>query len=219
VTPPYKYAAIDDIGNTAVSPLVDPRSGEFVGSTLIDFATTDMYRILNGSSASIFGVIAEGSDTSNLVSNITENPSSILSEFLPYDDPDSTNVERFEAIMTNMKAGGRDSGSLMRIDENGNSQKIFYSYFPVMYRKLNPVQPDNFTRGAQVSNIVLYSLIVAEEKENLDTKFNTLSEGIQNDLRKANVIFLVVTTIITLICILLTARVSFFFWSTCFSFF
>jgi hypothetical protein len=211
VTPPYEYAGRDAIGNTAVSPLVDPRSGEFVGSALIDFATTEIHGILNRSSAGIFGVvIAEGSDASNIVFSSLEKPASLVNKFLPFDDPDSTNVKRFEALVADMKAGRRESGSLTRFDKNRNSQQIFYSFSPIMYRELKPVQPDDSTRGAKASNVVLYSLVVAEEHEHLDAKFNSLREGIQDELRKANVIFLVVTTIITVVCILVTARVSSF---------
>ncbi|KAG7351000.1 Cache domain containing protein [Nitzschia inconspicua] len=209
VTPPYKYATADDIGNTAVSSLLDPNSGDFVGTTLIDFSTNEIYQFLNRSSAGFYAVVtAKGTDQSNLVSNMSGNPESVVSGFLAYDEADSNNVRRFEDVLAEMKTGGKKSGSLTRTNEDGRTQNLFYSYCPVIFRELKPIQPGDFTRGVELSHVALYSLILAEVEEHLHSKFDAVSYGIQSDLKLTNVIFLVVTAVITLICILVTARIS-----------
>jgi hypothetical protein len=142
------------------------------------------------------------------VSNFGKKPEGVVSAFLPFDKADSRNAMQFEEILIDMKRGGSENGTLTRLDKDGNNQNIFYSYSPVLYRELKPIRPDNFTRGAEASQVVLYSLIVAETENHLYEKFTDVSSDIQSDLSRSNAIFLVVTAIITLICIFVTARVS-----------
>ncbi|KAL3919467.1 MAG: hypothetical protein SGILL_003738, partial [Bacillariaceae sp.] len=211
VTAPYKFATVDTVGNTAVSPLVDPTTGEFVGNTLVDFSTTEMYEILDDSDADIFAVIISsvGPDAFELVShsfNTEATPETAYDVVLPYNSKNSTAEAEFKTILDQMNSGGRGSGSLIRIDKNGVEETLYYSFAPIVFREVTPVMPSDFSRGAIAKEGVLYSLIMAKTEDELFAEFVAVSEQIQEQLKRTNIIYLVVTAIITLLCMFFTAR-------------
>jgi hypothetical protein len=212
VTAPYTYATVDTVGNTAVSPLIDPETGQFVGAAAVDFTTSNIYRVLDNSDAETYAlIISGGPDALKLVSHSpTEegNPNSIFDVFFPSDKMNSSYAESFQSILDRMNSGGRGFGSFSRMDHSGSEETLWYSFAPIVFREATPVLPSDFSRGALANERVLYSLIVVKSQEELYAEFKAVSEEIQNQLTRTNIIYLVVTAFITLICMFITARVS-----------
>ncbi|KAL3915878.1 MAG: hypothetical protein SGILL_005439 [Bacillariaceae sp.] len=211
VTAPYTFATVDTVGSTAVAPLVDPVSGEYVGSTAVDFTTAELYQALENANAETFAVIIpDGANALRLVAHSSgaadETPKSIFDVVLPYDLINATNMENFKSVLEQMNSGKRGSGSFSRTDATGGEETLFYAFAPILFRELAPVQPSDFSRGAVARERVLYSLIVAKREEELYSEFNAVSDDIAKQLTRTNIIYLVVTTIITLVCMFVTAR-------------
>ena len=128
---------------------------------------------------------------------------------MPYDHPDWSNREYFSTIVDDMDKGGEGDGcNLMRTNEYGIQEEYCYVYLPVYIRELNPVQPDDYTRGVDYSKEFLYSMIMLERKENLLSEFNERRDDIKRKLDRSFIVYIFTTIFVTLICIVVTATVS-----------
>ena len=212
VSPPYTYATVTDIGSTAASALIDPRSGVYVGCALITFSTTEMYNIVDNSTSDMYAIASpEAAYDSNIIASSTgigQGTGGVVDVFFPYDPRNSTNRKAFTKVVENMSKGASGKGSTFRMAEDGTEEKIWYVYHPINIRELEPVMPDDFTRGVEASEDLLYSMIVGRKDNTFYSEFNDVEGEIKEDLSKISIIYLISTSIVTLICVIVTARVS-----------
>ena len=212
ISPPYKFAASTDIGNSAASPLVDPKSGEFVGNTLIDFTTSELSKFV--SKAEFYAVIMPNTtDGQNVVASSAfeddTTPESIFEMLMPYDDADSTNAQYFSEIIRDMENKGTGADcTLYRTNEQDVQQQFCYVYEPIYNRALRPVKPDDFSRGALHSTEFLYSIIMFQEVNVVSSEYMKRSDDIDRALHRTAVIYFLTTVLTTLIFIIVTAKVS-----------
>jgi len=215
ISPPYRSATVDDIGSTAVSPLIDPKSGEFVGNTLIDFTTSEISKIFDKSKIQNYAVILpNATDGQNVVFSsffIDEStPKSIYDLLAPHDPLNSTNSKRLAEIIQDMENKGTGTSCHLNItDSNGVQQQFCYVYKPIFHRELRPVQPDDFGRGAVQSTEFLYSIIMFQEYSSVSSEFRKRSDDIQRMLQRTFIVYTLTTFLTTLICIIVTATISF----------
>jgi hypothetical protein len=215
ITPPYRYATDDDIGNTAVSPLIDPKSGEFVGNTLIDFKTSEIANVIDKSTIKFYAVILPNATDGQHVILSSEStdestPRSIHEVLAPNDPPGTPNHDRFEEIFQGMEnEGSGENCNLYRKDQNGVNHEFCYAYKPIFITELRPVQPDDFRRGAVHSTEFLYSIIMFQEVKDLTSEFMKRSDDIDRLLQRTYIIYMLYTGLTALIFIFVTATVSF----------
>lgn len=215
ITPPYKHANGEDIGNTAASPLIDPNSGEFVGNTLIDFKTSEIARVVDKSNVKFYAVILPNATDREYVIHSSEftdpsTPEMIHNVLAPYDLPGTSNHDRLEEIVQGMETeGSGENCNLYRTDQNGVEHEFCYAYKPIFITELRPVQPDDFSRGAVHSTKFLYSIIMFREVKDLTSEFMKRSDDIDRLLQQTYIIYMVITSLTALIFIIVTATVSF----------
>ena len=212
ISPPYEFATTDYVMNTAVSALIDPTSGEYVGNVLIDFSSSEINNIVEDNRNEFFAVILPNT-TKNVVasSELDDNatPESIFNLMIPFDPPDSVNREHFSSIVDDMEKGGEGHDcDLNRTNKDGVQEEYCYAYLPIYNRELKPVQPDDYSRGAEYSEQLLYSMIMFEKKEELYYEYRMRSEYIENSLESTFTVYFITTSLIALICIVVTATVS-----------
>ena len=213
ITPPYRYATDDDIGVTAVSTLIDPISSEFVGNTLIDFKTTEISKVIDKSKVKHYAVILPNA-TNNVVASSefpdTITPKSLLDLLAPNDPQGTPNYDRFEEIFRDMESEGSGANcDLFRTNnETGSQTQFCYAYEPIFHRQLRPVQSSDFTRGALHSTEFLYSIIMLQEINELSSEFTKRRAGIDRMLNQTNITYMAIACLTTLICVIVTARVS-----------
>jgi len=215
ITPPYKFATTDYVLNTAVSALIDPTSGEYIGNTFIDFSTSAIHDIVGESQVEFYAVILPNStDGQNVVasSELDEDatPKSFFELLVPFDPPDSVNREYFSSIINDMEKGGKGFDcNLNRTNKYGVQEEYCYVYLPVYNRELIPVQPDDYSRGAEYTEELLYSIIMFEKKDELFHEFVMRSDNIYSSLvNDTLVVYILTTSLITFICIVITATIS-----------
>ena len=74
--------------------------------------------------------------------------------------------------------------------------------------RLLPVHPDDFSRGAEHSVQFLYSIIMFQNVSVLLSEYSKRSDDIDRVLRKTLITYIIMTSLTTWICILVTATVS-----------
>jgi hypothetical protein len=214
ISPPYIFATTDYVMNTAVSALIDPTSGEYVGNVLIDFSSSEIDNIVEGNKNDFFAVILpNATDGQNVVasSELDDNatPKSIFDLMIPFDPPDSVNREYFSSIIDDMEKGGEGLAcELNRTNEHGVQEEYCYVYLPIYDRELKPVQPDEYSRGAEYSEQLLYSMIMFEKKDELYHEYRMRSDDIKSSMESMLIVYFITTSLIALICIIVTATVS-----------
>ena len=214
ITPPYQFANTDEIGNTAVSSLIDPKSGEFVGNNLIDFSTTDIAKIASKISAKYYAVvIPNAKDGQNLVASShfssKTTPKPITDVIMQFDPANSSFVRDFNKVMLDMGSEGKGATcDLYRTNRRGEVEQFCCVYEPVYYREVRPVQSDDFGRGTEVSTKFLYSVVLFEPTKDLSTEYTTRSHVITRALQNTAILYILMTALITFICIIVTAMVS-----------
>jgi hypothetical protein len=217
ITPPYEFATVTDVGTTAVSPLIDPRTGEFVGVTSSDFETTEIQKIFDDSTihsihctyAVTMPNVPANSNTvasSNMPSGST--PLALSKVLLPYDSPQDTNQKNLVSILEKMDEGKTGIATVKRTDEDGLEETFSVVYSPIYIRELKPIQADDYTRGTMASDVHLYSVIMIIKEDDLHNHFNAIADDIEQNLERASLFFLVMTGVLTAAFIVVTARVS-----------
>lgn len=213
ITPPYQFATVTHVGTTAVSPLMDPVSGEFVGVTSVDFDTSEIQQILDDAAVDVFAVTmpnepasANTVASSNMESGST--PQALLNVLLLNDSPGASNREDLVAVMSRMHEGKTGTATMKRTKGGGIEEVVHVVYSPVYTRELKSIQPNDYTRGTNASTALLYSIILLAKEDRLFARFSTIYDDIQRDLEQTSIVYLVVTGIVTAICVLVTARVS-----------
>jgi hypothetical protein len=220
VSEPYVFATVNDVGSSAASPLIDPRTGEYVGTSLIDLSTTEIFQNLEKVNSDFYFVISpESSTESDTVvgpeHDIGDSPAAIADVVLRFDKPDSANRAVFANITRKMKAGLTGNGSFHRKTSDGFDESVQLSFAPVYARVLKPVRPDDFSRGAEVSRVLLYSVGIAQTNASLRMPFLGIEGDIDASLEWCTIIFVSSVAAITFICILITAKVSGLFCMFC----
>lgn len=222
VSPPYQFATVTFVGTTAASPLIDPSTGEFVGGTSVDFEMSDVFKIMDEAKdyCNTYAVTMPNvPPNSNTVaaSNMPRNSTAEALEevLLPYDSPQGKNREALFSIMERMSEEKTGTATLNITNADGVEEIFSLVHSPIYIRELRPSRPDNFTRGANASISHLYSLVMIKKESALYGSFSAIADDIEQDLERTSNVFLVVTALVTVVCILLTARVSKFI-SCCF---
>ena len=214
ITPPYRFATDDDVGNTAASPLIDPNSGEFVGNTLIDFKTSDIAKVVDKSNFELYAVILPTATDREYVIHSSElddesTPKPIDEVLARHDPPGTSNHDRFEEILEGMgNKGSGENCNFYRTDENGAQHEFCYAYKPIFITELRPVQPDDYSRGALHSTKFLYSIIMFQDVKDITSEFMKRSDDIDRLLQQTYIIYMVITSLTALIFIIVVATVS-----------
>lgn len=212
VTAPYTFATVKDVGSSAVSPLVDKRNGAFVGTALIDFPTSAILPDSTNSTEDFRFVLspAAASDGDAVLGPfypIGSPPRSIVDVVLPHDGEDSEHRKDFSVIVERMKSGDVGEEKFTRTLEDGQEQTLMLSFAPVYARVLDPVQPDDFSRGATVSRVLLYSIGKARADETLMAPFRAIKGDISENLKIVTIIYLCSVAVVTFFCVVVTAKV------------
>eukprot|EP00529_Nitzschia_sp_RCC80_P002698 CAMPEP_0113449536 /NCGR_PEP_ID=MMETSP0014_2-20120614/5351_1 /TAXON_ID=2857 /ORGANISM="Nitzschia sp." /LENGTH=1855 /DNA_ID=CAMNT_0000340819 /DNA_START=9 /DNA_END=5576 /DNA_ORIENTATION=- /assembly_acc=CAM_ASM_000159 len=213
ITLPYQFANTDDIGSSAVSALVDQTTGEFVGTTIIDFSLSEVYDILEIDMGDLFAVIATNALEIDTVASSAQGRGepavSSFSVLAPFDVPDDENKGRLSSIISRAKSGKKiEEERFTRNTANGETEEFLVTSFPIILRELTPVAPDDFTRGARAIDTTLYALVVGISRDNLNFSFKTIDGVIVDELRTISIAYLCIAGIITLGCLCMTARIS-----------
>ena len=181
-TPPYLFAAVDIYAQSASSPLIDPKSGEHVGNTLVDYVSQPILDSLNAQNFALSGKgfpVLITIETDNFGADAVIGPGleaearPIADLVLPYNPKcEGTACEEgFYKILQDMKAGENGTAKFIRVGADGEDEAIYLSYAPVVVKTFSAIDSSDFTRGVTKSQYLLYSLAFAEYEDSMLAQF------------------------------------------------
>lgn len=229
VTPPYLFAGADDsdntFGQTCTAPLIDPRTNEHVGQTLVDFVSQAIFTALEegnntklapgGFPFVITGLVdMTGADT--VIGpgfSLKVDPSIPIGDVvLPFDNPcpgsDCTYRSDFEEIRERMQNGESGSASFVRTTLDGSLETVHVAFAPIKANVFVPVNGSDFSRGVNVSEFLVYSLALAETEEGLLAPFAKVESEIHKTIGIAIGVLACVIILSTAFVIYISNRIT-----------
>ena len=210
LTAPYRFGIKDDVRSTVSSGMVDPESGDYVGTVALDVSPSEIFANLATSDASFYFVISSVDGDDTIVGpghELNDPPQNIASVVLPNDTTGSTNQIEFAGITTRMKNGESGVEKFNRKSLKGTDDEMFISFAPISMRALKATAPNDFSRGVDAAEVVFYSLAVVKSRKTIDTQFQGFEERIDETLITTTIVFVSLVSVITLVSIIITAAV------------
>lgn len=233
VTAPYLFANDGGfIGQSAVSPLIDPNNGYFVGAALFDFSIDLILDSLSpentplkegGFSLLITSTRVEEGEGDVVIGpgfDQKSTPSLPVAKVAIAADLDcasagnslcEANVRHFDEIVSKMKDCRTGAESFIRSTGTGGTQKMHISYAPVRAAFLDPVDASDFSRGASLRmdpTECVYSLALVETEEGMMERFGEVEDDLRGQAVVAFCSFAGVIALALVIAILVSYCVA-----------
>mmetsp|Transcript_30884 Transcript_30884/g.92555 ORF Transcript_30884/g.92555 Transcript_30884/m.92555 type:complete len:1871 (-) Transcript_30884:814-6426(-) len=228
VTPPYEFAGSSIVAQSCTLPLVDPKTGEHIGQTLLDFTPGPMTSSLQKENIDLaeggFAILittrkdALGHDTvigPNY--NIGDPGKQIEDLFVPPEEKcpnpsaDFTgSVNPFCDIASAMRKGKEGNGTFNMVssDEGSGKDEYYFSYAPVNVTSFRPVDDSDYTRGVKKYDSTIYSLGFAEPRKELTKLFQRNRARTQKFIYISIAALTVVILIATTLLVWISSRVT-----------
>jgi hypothetical protein len=124
-------------------------------------------------------------------------------------EKDSLNRAVFERdVLAKMKNGDSGISYFTRLKSNGEKENLTLSFEPVHIRIVEPLQPDDFSRGAAVSRLLVYSVGIASLEEEMRKPFQEKEDGVYADLERIATAYVCCVVILSILLLIFTYRVS-----------
>jgi hypothetical protein len=228
VTAPYLFAAAleDRYGQSATSPLFDPQTGDHVGQVLVDFTSDSVFTALDSENTALttggFPILInmplDRSDGDSVIGpgllrNDSAKPISQL--VLPHDHKCTSSEEQcalhlseFEAIVDAMKNGESGVANFSRTTEDGETERLYMGYAPVELKGLLPVDSSDFSSGVEQSDILVYSLGLAQTEEGMLFPFIPIEDQVEQTMAVAITVLCIVVFLAIALVVLLSRYVA-----------
>lgn len=215
ITAPYQFAIEDEIATSATSPIANPTTGEYLGQTLLDFNPDAVKSGLEHLEAIVSILITPNVDVLGGDTVVGPNKSaewesaSILDLLFQFDAPSTLYRTQFEQdCLLLMKDGASGLSNFSRTSREGSLEHLVIAYAPVFERVLLPTSPDDFSSGVESRKVLLYSVGIVRNVEDIHAPFNAIADDIEIQLDSIRTIYVVVTAIVALVFTAFTCMVS-----------
>ena len=214
ITAPYLFADLE-FAATATAPIANPATEEYVGQILLDFFPSSLrsfFKRLDEPVAFVITPSDGGTDEDTVIGPDrldSWEPVSIIDLLFPYDETSSAFREIFEAnILRKMKDGGAGCESFVRTSESGSRETLKLAFEPVKARVLLPLDPSDFSRGVNRSEVLVYSVGVANRVSDFEVPWQSIEDDVQNDLMRLQIIYLCIICFVSVGFVVFTCYVS-----------
>lgn len=229
-TASYKLAikGQEYIATSATTPIANPRTKEYIGQALLLFYPEGLGDGLRGLGhgfkqrfeqlASYTSILITPSvDTAGGDTVVGPNKSfgwesaSIMDLLFEYDRPLSSNWSQFEQeCLTPMKNGDSGLKEFWRTRSDGTPEHLFIAFAPVYERALLPLSPDDFSRGVEVSQVLLYSVAMIQTTEDMLAPFEETEDAMMSQLDSLQRVYIILTVVVAILFTVFTCIVSVF---------
>lgn len=210
ITAPYVFALQGTLATSATSPIANPETGEYVGQVLLDHVQTSILEAAREVAANLDSVLvtpdayADAAGGTVVQSSMNGNWSaSNITDFLfPFDPPGSPNRIEFEQnVLRTMKGrfSNVETATFKRTRNDSSEQVLLMAFAPVIQRALLPVNPSNFSRGVNASQIHFYSIGIAVDINATHEPFQNVEEDVGSQLSTLNSIYIGLTVFVSLL--------------------
>jgi len=191
-----------------------------VGQVLYDFVPRALQSIFKSSEEPIAFIIAPndggtGDDTVILApedggpeSLGTSGPSSILDLLFQHDGEASPYRMEFESkIRKRMKDGEDGFQSFKRTAQDGRTETLQLAFRPVTARVMLPIDPSDFIRGVDRTEILVYSVGIAYREEDIRGPWRNIEDGVHGELQRLQTIYLLIIGFVSFLFLLFSCYV------------
>jgi len=199
ISPPYVFASNSFVGLSSTLPLIDPSTGEYVGTVMIDFLPQSIIDSLASPNTRIgqgtdgFPILVtpfkdvSGANTVVGPGFHLDGPGKAIDEVvLPNDGPNSQLRVNFrEYVLPYLNGGEANVTSFQRRDSRGEEETIHIAYVPIMTKVYKPIDPRDFSRGVNVTSSMVFALGIAIPETDLALPFTRIIQSVNQDISKA----------------------------------
>lgn len=217
VNAPYQSAADRAILQSATSPLVDPRTKEYVGQTLIDFYTESAFKIIKdeGTEDPVL-ITIEGVDDTVIAPgfNLSQEEAKPIADVLFEENAkcmDHVCANDLEKIIKSMKNGSSSKGEFRRRkNDHSPATEVWQhiAYEPVVVKSLRSLDSSDFSRGVFFSDVLIYSLGYAKTESAIFQPFNKSEGSMKRQIIMSVAILAAVIVVTGLVVIYISYRVT-----------
>ena len=186
---------------SASTPLIDPRTQEYVGQSLVDLIPSSIFTSLESDNTKLapggFPILITtkksilGTDT--LIGpnyDLGEGEGKAIEELVLryneiYCDEDEAKCKAwrgFQPILNEMKEGNAGSSVFTRTGPGGEEEVVDISYAPVIVKHLRALDSSDLSRGVERENILIYSLALAETEDGITQSFQSIDSVVKTDV-------------------------------------
>jgi len=201
ITSPYVFAQGGLFAQSASTPLIDPRTQEYVGQSLVDLIPSSIFTSLESDNTKLapggFPILITtkksilGTDT--LIGpnyDLGEGEGKAIEELVLryneiYCDEDEAKCKAwrgFQPILNEMKEGNAGSSVFTRTGPGGEEEVVDISYAPVIVKHLRALDSSDLSRGVERENILIYSLALAETEDGITQSFQSIDSVVKTDV-------------------------------------
>ena len=209
-------------------PLVDSRSNEFFGETMLQFSLEVIEDILgmNRSPLESGGfhlmlAIGENAPSEDVLYapdfDVGDDPISSQRTLLPNDECSSVfefsqgcvNLERFQNAKQHMQTGGSALTSFTRTTpQSGLSESVSFAYAPVFVTSYRPTDASDLSRGVRAYSNPVWSIATGQTDVGLQLTFASVQSALDSAIARFVIVLVIVSVVAFAILIPISAWIS-----------
>ena len=212
ITAPYAFADGTQVGQSATSGMIDPKTGIHVGQVLVDFMGDPIFdsleqdntKVRPGGFPLMITSISDNFGRDTVVGPGVDRASEgkpVVDLVVPYDVNCTTGrtavcderLSSFSEIANAMKNGETGVAEFTRTTQSGDGEDMVIAYAPSIVRFLEPTNSSVFSSGANSLRRVIYSIAIVQTKASILETFEATESDMNDQLKLATwvlVIFL-----------------------------
>ena len=214
ITAPYLSANLE-FSASATSPIANPETQEYVGQMLLDFFPSSLSSVFKGLDEPVAFVITPhdggtGDDTVIGPDRLNSwEPAPIIDLLFQHDEESSRYRNDFATeILSRMKNGESGYDTFVRTTKNGSTETLKLAFEPVEARVLLPLDPSEFSRGVNRSDVLVYSVGVAYRADDFELPWQKIEDDLSDDLKRLRIIYLCIIGFVSVGYMVFTCIVS-----------
>ena len=212
---------------SASLPLVDTRTNEFIGETMVRIPEDAAFDIISAEKTPLgpesFHVLTRAGEDAPM-KNVLIGPGYTYGEallplssvLLPNDvcmegsELHCENLQKVNEIADNMRNGGGPAlvTFTRTSNETGDQETLSLTYAPVTVRSHRPVDPHDFSRGFTQHNSVLFSVALGQTEEGISQSFDSAEAALEDRFRRLITILVIVALVALTLLIPVSAWIS-----------
>lgn len=214
ITAPYNFALKKHAAATSTAAIVNPSTREYVGQTLFDFfpsaVATSLDSVVDGFSFVITLDTKETADGSRSPADGDVVVGPMKGEYweqawiedVLFTANDTTNKDFFRAkVLPGLKSGAANYAEFTRLEIAGELDKLGFAYVNVTARVLEPIDPSDYSRGVNATNIASYMVAIGMSYTNETREWQGVADEVDGDLRALSIAY--ASTVVTVSVVLL----------------
>lgn len=222
ISAPYLLAGQNLSAVSATSPIVNPRTGTYVGQTFFEFSAFSISQLLTDLIEPVKPIVfvvtpdnETGVDTFVGQSNFDSWESIAIGNILfPFEGQSSLNRVAFETgPLQKLKSGANDPVQLTRVAADGSLENLRLTLVPVKERVLLPLDPSDFSRGVNVSYLIVFWVGIAYREDEIQQPWRNIEVELDADLYRLRTVYLTIIATVSALFIMCACKVSSFFHS------